>query len=99
MCLLRRVVSEGISFVESEDDERPSWTSVRFQNTMFIYEATEHFARFLQAFAFPNVLAMARFLIVVNLLAAFHKLEKTVILIKTGKVRNFTCLVVLVTSV
>jgi hypothetical protein len=52
---------------------------------VFIYEATEHFARFLQAFAFPNVLVMARFHIVVNLLAAFHKLEKTVILIETGK--------------
>jgi hypothetical protein len=69
---------------------------------VFIYEATEIFACSLQAFAFPNVPAILRirfFSVYFDLLARFHKLEKTVILTKTGKDRKFTFSAPLVTSV
>jgi hypothetical protein len=49
---------------------------------VFIYEATEPFAFFLQAFTlFLSVPAMLRFFFVVISLAPFRKLEKTIILL------------------
>ena len=85
-----RVISEDMSLVESEDDERPSWAFVRIQKVVFIYEATECFGC-LQFPAFQNVPAMVRFIFVANLFVVSHcKLERTVILTKTGKDRKFT---------
>jgi hypothetical protein len=91
-------VSEGISFVESEGDKTPSWAFLQIQNTVFIYEATEPFACFFQAFAFASEPAMFKFFFVVSLFVAFHKLERTVILTKKGKDRKFTRSAISVTS-
>jgi len=93
-----RVISEGISFVESEDDEWSSRAFVRIQKAVWVYEVTEHFACIFCAFVFPNIPAMVIFFIVLGMAAFFHKLEKTVILTKTGKDRKFTCLALAVTS-
>jgi hypothetical protein len=96
--LTGRVISEGISFIESEDDKRPSWAIHRVRKTVFIYEATEIFACLFQAFAFRNVPAMFRIKIFFVLLAPLHKLGKTVILTKTRKDRKFTFSASAVTS-
>jgi len=51
-----------MGLVECEHDERPSWAFVRFQDAMFIYQATELLACLFQALAFENVPAMDRFI-------------------------------------
>jgi hypothetical protein len=55
---------------------------------VFIHEATEHFACLLRAFIFRNVPAMLTLFLAFNSSAFPHKLEKTVILTKTGKDRK-----------
>jgi hypothetical protein len=66
---------------------------LRIRKTVFIYKATEIFARLLQAFT------LGFFFVYLDLLVPFHKLEKTVILTRTEKDGKFASLAALVTSV
>jgi hypothetical protein len=96
--LILRVIGEGVSFVESKDDERLSWASVRIQQFVFVYEAAERCACFCHASAIlQNVPAKKRFFSVATKFAHFQELEKTVILAKTGKDKKFTLLAISVT--
>src|SRR6266849_5723826 len=89
--LILRVISEGMCFVESEDDERMSWATGRIQKFVFVYERAERCACFWHASAvLKNVPAKKRFFFVGTKFAHFYELEKTVILTKTGKDRKFT---------
>jgi hypothetical protein len=87
--LLWRVISEGMSFVESEDDERPSWARSRIQKFVFVYEVAERCACFWHASTIlQNVPDRNRVFFVATKYAHFHELEKRSFSQKQGKTGN-----------
>jgi len=86
--LLWWVISEGISFIESEDDERPQWAFVQSPKDcvhLWIDRASGLLLAGLRLVKLPG---HGQVPFHVQLVGTFHKQEKTVILTKTKKERN-----------